>query len=113
MKSKITMPMAVAISVIVTAGIMYSIDFEKQPQIVQIPEPEISYVDKSVSKYFEGTNEIKKISSQEELKSILEASASFSGGVDTRGLRSFAVDDKVMFDSVSNYRSSSSQKCNI
>ncbi len=69
MSSKIII--AVAISVIVTAGIMYTIDFDQQPQVSQIPTPEIIYVDKSVSEYFEGTNDIKKISSQEELEDIL------------------------------------------
>ncbi len=98
MSSKIIIPIAMAISVIVTAGIMYAIDTDEQPQIVQIPEPEIIYVDKSVSKYFEGTNEIRKISSQQELKNILEASASFDGGFDNRVLRSFAVEESVMFD---------------
>ena len=99
MNSKIIIPIAVVISVIVTAGIMYSIDFGEQSQIVQIPEPEIIYIDKSVSEYFEGTNEIKKISSQQELKSILEASASFDGGFNPQILRSMAVDDAIMFDS--------------
>ena len=99
MNSKIIIPIAVVISVILTAGIMYSIGFDEQSQIVQIPEPEIIYIDKSVSAYFEGTNEIKKISSQQELKSILEASASFDGGFDTRVIRNMAVDDAVMFDS--------------
>ncbi len=80
MSSKIIIPIAVAISVIVTAGIMYSIGFEQQPQVTQIPVPEIIYVDKSVSEYFEGTHDIKKISSQEELENILEASALFGGG---------------------------------
>jgi len=69
MSSKIII--AVAISVIVTAGIMYAIGFDQQPQVSQIPTPEIIYVDKSVSEYFEGTNDIKKISSQEELEDIL------------------------------------------
>jgi len=55
MSSKIIIPIAVAISVIVTAGIMYSIGFDQQPQISQIPTPEIVYVDKTVSEYFEGT----------------------------------------------------------
>lgn len=97
MNSKITIPIAIVISVIVTAGIMYSVDLDEQPQIMQVPEPEIIYVDKSVSDYFEGTNEIKKISSQQELKSILEASASFSGVSDTRILRNMAVDEAMMF----------------
>ena len=78
MNSKITIPIAIVISVIVTAGIMYSIEFE-QPQVSQVSEPEIIYVDKSVSEYFEGSNDIKEISSQEDLKKILEASALFGG----------------------------------
>jgi len=79
MSSKIIIPIAVAISVIVTAGIMYGITFDQEePQIVQTP-PEIIYIDKSVSEFFEGTNDIKKISSQEELKNILEATLSFDG----------------------------------
>ncbi len=61
MSSKIIIPIAVAISVIVTAGIMYSIGFDQQPQVSEIPAPEIIYVDKSVSEYFEGTHDIKKI----------------------------------------------------
>ncbi len=80
MNSKIIIPIAIVISVIVTAGIMYTIGFDQQPQVSQIPSPEIVYVDKSVSKYFEGTHDIKKISSQEELEEILEASILFGGG---------------------------------
>ena len=79
MNSKITLPIAIAISVLVTAGIMYVMDTDEQPQIVQTPDPEIIYVNKVVSEYFEGSNEIKKISSQEELQNILEASSSFDG----------------------------------
>jgi len=75
MSSKITIPIAIAISVLVTAGIMYVMDTDEQPQIVQTPDPEIIYVNKVVSEYFEGSNEIKKISSQEELQNILEASS--------------------------------------
>ncbi len=52
MSSKIIIPIAVVISVIVTAGIMYSMGFDQQPQVSQIPTPEIIYVDKSVSEYF-------------------------------------------------------------
>ena len=99
MSSKITIPIAIAISVIVTAGRMYAIGFE-EPQIVEVPTPEIIYVDKTVSEFFEGTNEIKKISSQEELVSILDASSLFGGGFyDTRVIRSMAMDDAVMFES--------------
>jgi uncharacterized secreted protein with C-terminal beta-propeller domain len=100
MSSKIIIPIVVVISVLVTAGIMYSIGFDQQPQISQIPTPEIVFVDKSVSEYFEGTHEIKKISSQEELKNILDASALFGGNFyDNRILtRNMAVDDAVMFE---------------
>ena len=98
MSSKIII--AIAISVIVTAGIMYAIDFDQQPQISQTPTPEIIYVDKSISEYFEGTHDIKKISSQEELEDILEASALFSGSFyDNRILtRNMVVDEVVMFE---------------
>ncbi|RMW37241.1 MAG: copper amine oxidase [Nitrosopumilus sp.] len=100
MNSKIIIPIAVAISVIVTAGIMYAIGFEQEPQIVEVPTPEIVYVDKSVSEFFKGTNDIKQISSQEELVSILEASSLFGGGFyDNRVIRSMAVEEAVMFDS--------------
>ena len=100
MNSKITIPIAIAISVIVTAGIMYVADTDEQPQIVQIPEPEIMYVNKVTSEYFEGTNDIKKISSQEELMSILEASSLFGGGFyDTRVIRNTAMDDGMVLES--------------
>ena len=100
MNSKITIPIAIAISVIVTAGIMYVADTDEQPQIVQIPEPEIMYVNKVTSEYFEGTNDIKKISSQEELMSILEASSLFGGGFyDTRVIRNMAMDDVMVLES--------------
>jgi len=91
---------AVVISVIVTAGIMYSIGFEQQPQVSQISTPEIIYVDKSVSEYFEGTHDIKKISSQEELENILEASALFGGNFyDNRILtRNMVFSEAVMFE---------------
>ena len=83
MNSKITIPIAIAISVIVTAGIMYTMDTDEQPQIIQNADPEIIYVNKVVSEYFEGTNEIKKISSQQELQNILEASSSlFSSDIE-------------------------------
>jgi uncharacterized secreted protein with C-terminal beta-propeller domain len=100
MKSKIIIPIVIAISVIVTAGIMYSIDFDQKPKVTQIPEPEIIYVDKSTSEYFEGTNNIKKISSQNELKNILDASALFEGNFyDDRMFRTTMAVDTAMFDS--------------
>ena len=100
MSSKMIVLIAVVISVIVTAGIMYTIDFNQQPQVSQIPTPEIIYVDKSVSKYFGGTHDIKKISSQEELEDILKASALFGENFyDNRIIiRNIAVDEVVMFE---------------
>jgi uncharacterized secreted protein with C-terminal beta-propeller domain len=98
MNSKLTIPIAIVISVIVTAGITYSIDFE-QSQISQVSEPEIVYVEKSG--YFEGSQNIKKISSQEDLKKILEESVVFGGGFfDNRifSTRSMA-DDAIMMES--------------
>ena len=79
MNSKIIIPIVIAISVIVTAGIMYSIGFDQQPRISEMPAVEVVYVDKSVSEFFEGTNNIKKISTQEELKDILETSSLLGG----------------------------------
>ncbi len=79
MSQKITIPIVIAISVIVTAGVMFSVGFENQPQITQAPQTEIIYVEKTVSEFFEGTNDIKKISSQEELKDILETSSLLEG----------------------------------
>ncbi|WP_428326548.1 beta-propeller domain-containing protein [Nitrosopumilus sp.] len=103
LSSKIIIPIAVAISVIVTAGIMYAIGFEQNVEIqvvTETPEPEIIYVDKSVSEFFEGTNDIKQISSQEDLVSILEASSLFGGGFyDTRSIRTMAVAESAMWDS--------------
>ena len=101
MSSKIII--AIVISVIVTAGIMYGISFDQQSQISEMPIVDIIYVDKSVSEYFEGTNDIKKISSQEELEEILEASTLFGGGFyDNRILtRNMIVNDVVMFETAS------------
>ena len=102
MSSKVIIPVVIAISVLVTAGIMYSILDEPQPQVVQSP-PEIIYVDKTVSEFFDGTNEIKKISSQEELKSILEASSSISGNFygGNSLVRDMAMDDVMIESAVS------------
>jgi hypothetical protein len=98
MSSKVLIPIAVAISVIVTAGIMYGIVVDQQSQVSQTPTPEIIYVDKSISEFFEGTNDIKKISSQEELKDILEASSLFSGSFYDTRIRTMVMDDSVMFE---------------
>ncbi len=77
MKTSSRIIIAVAVSVIVTAGIMYLIGFEQQPQISQIPTSDMVDVDKSVPIYFEGTHDIKKIKSQKDLRGVLEVSALF------------------------------------
>lgn len=95
MSSKIIIPIAVIVSVLVTSGIMFAV-FEQNVEIqvvTETSEPEIIYVDKIASEYFEGTNEIKKISSQQELRNILEASSSFRGGFDDRVLRNTLADE--------------------
>lgn len=101
MNAKITIPIVIAISVIITAGIMIAIGYDNQPQITQSPQTEIVYVEKSISKFFEGTNNVKKIASQEELKEILETSSLLEGNFyDDRMVRSvMAVEESVMFDS--------------
>lgn len=101
MNSKIIIPIVIAISVIVTAGIMLSLGYDNQPQITQSSQTEIIYVDKTVSEFFEGTNDVKKISSQKKLKDILETSSLLEGNFhDNRMVRSFmAVEESVMFDS--------------
>lgn len=79
MNSKITIPIIVAISVIATAAITYSISFEQGSQVLQKVTPEIIYVEKETSKYFDGTQDIRKINSQEELRTIIKASTVFEG----------------------------------
>ncbi len=79
MNSKITIPIIVAISVIATAAITYSISFEQGSQVLQKVTPEIIYVEKETSKYFDGTQDIRKIDSQEELRTIIKASTVFEG----------------------------------
>ena len=76
MNSKITIPIIVIVVTLIISGIIFSIEIDNQPQITQTPI-KISYVDKIVSEIFNGTNEIRKISSQEELNVILEASSIF------------------------------------
>lgn len=74
----IILPIAVAAAVIITAGIMFAIDANTPSQVTEIPSPpQIIYVNKTVSEFFEGNQEIKKISSESELKEILAASNAF------------------------------------
>ena len=98
MNLKITIPIVIAISVIATAGIMFSLGYDNNiGQITQTPQTEIIYVDKTVSEFFEGTNDIKKISSQEDLKDILETSSLLGGNFyDNRMFRSNMMMDESM-----------------
>ncbi len=110
MSTRIIIPIIIAISVIATAGIMYSVDFKQEQQVSQVSEPEIVYVEKSTTQYFEGTNNVKKIESHEELKNILDESALFTGNYyDDRMFRSsmVVVDEAVMFDSAESSGSTS------
>ena len=99
MNTKITIPIAVIITAIVTAGIMYSANTESPTTSIS-QEPEIVYIEKQSEDLFENTNQLKKISSQEDLQNILDESNSFNGGFyDDRFLaRTMAVDDGIMFE---------------
>ncbi len=93
MDSKIIIVIAIVVSAMSTAGIMYLVGFEQQSEIIREQSPpEIVYVEKPASEYFEGTHDIKKIASQEELKNILEASAALFG---ERSLGSVNLDRTV------------------
>ena len=109
MNAKITIPIAVIISVIVTAGIMYSVGGQQEPQQVQTSPPEIIYVEKQTSKFFDGTHEIREISSQEELKNIIDASSSFGSNFydDRMFVRNLAVEEMATFDATESFRESS------
>lgn len=102
MNSKITIPIVIAISIIVTAGIMLSFGTDNQPQITQIPTTKIINVNKTVSEFFEGTNDVKKISSQEELRDILETSSLLGGNFyehETFRESGMVKESMAMFDS--------------
>ena len=100
MDSKITIPIAIIVSAIVTAGIMYSINFDQPIENLENPQTtEIIYVEKHNSEFLEGTNDIKKISSQEELKNIIEASSMMRGIYDDRMFSmNMRMDEVVMFE---------------
>ena len=99
MNTKVTIPIAIIITAIVTAGIMYSINTES-PTTVVSQEPEIIYVERPNTDFFEGTNELKKISSQEDLQNILNAANLFNGGFyeDRFFARNMAMDDGIMLE---------------
>ena len=101
MNTKITIPIIIAISAISTAGIMYSVDFNQGQQELQTSKPEIIYVEKATSGYFEGTNNIKEIQSHEELRNILNESATFNGNShDDRMFRTAMIMEEArVFDS--------------
>ena len=78
MSQKIILPIAVAVAVIVTAGIMLAIIDTPQPEVqVEPSPPQIIYVNKTISEFFEGTQELRQISSESELREILASSDSF------------------------------------
>ncbi len=103
MSLKIILPIAVIVTIIVTAGVMFAIGFDQQPRVNTNPSPpQIVYVDKTVSEFFEGTQEIRKISSESELKDILAASSIFDGGFnDNRRIftDSFVLEESLEFAS--------------
>ena len=100
MDSKITIPIAIIVSVIITAGIMYSINFDQSSENLENPQTtEIIYVEKPNSEFLEGINDIKKISSQEELKNIIETSSMRGGVYDDRIFSmNMRMDEVVMFE---------------
>ena len=76
--NSIILPIAVAIAVIATVGIMFAINSNQQPQVTEVPSPpQIIYVNNTVSKFFEGNQELKKITSESELREVLVASNLF------------------------------------
>ena len=88
MSTKIILPIAVAAAVIATAGVMFAIGINQQPEVTIEPSPpQIIYVNKTVSEFFEGTQEVRKISSESELREILTSSNS---------LNEFGFDDRVI-----------------
>lgn len=81
MNSNTILPIAVVIAVIATAGIIFGLGLSTQPEVTTTPTPpQVIYVNKTVSEIFEGTQEIKKISSESELREILTASSIFDNG---------------------------------
>ena len=53
MNSKIILPIAVILSIITTAGIMFAISFDQQPEVTSDPTPpQVVYVDRTVSDLF-------------------------------------------------------------
>ena len=97
MNQTIIISIAIIVSILGTAGIMYAILPDQVQQVMDIPEPQIIYVDKSVSDLFTGTDEIKQISSQNELKEILTSSSLFSEYYyDTRVEREVVFNESVV-----------------
>ena len=123
MNSKIAVPIAIIVTVIVTAlvtsGIIFSIQVDEpstisQPTIPKINEP--STISNTIntdivgSEIFKGTNEIKKISSQDELAAILEASPSHpTKHRDTRAFTGEILTDAMPFESTTRAESASVQ----
>ena len=100
MNLKIIIPLTVIISVVITAGIIYSIEFKQPSKTSEIPSPpEIIYVEKQDSEFFEGTDNIKKISSPEELKKIIDTTVLFGNNFDDRIFTpNMRIAEDVMFE---------------
>lgn len=105
MNSKIIIPITVIISVIIisviiTAGVLYSIDFKQISETSDTSlSPETSNVEPQRSEFFEGTNEIKKISSVEELKNIIDTTVFFENNFDDRVfVPNMRIDEDIMFE---------------
>ena len=62
----------IAISVLATIGVMMSLTPSAPVQIIEGPK-ETVYINSAALAHFNGTDEIRKISSQEELTSIIQA----------------------------------------
>ena len=81
MNSNTIIPIAVVITALATAGIIFGLGLNTQPEVTSTPPPtQVIYVNQTVSEFFEGTQEVKQISSESELREILAASSIFDGG---------------------------------
>ena len=69
------------VAVIVTAAVTLAFIPQQQTLVpTETPPPQVIYINQTVSEFFEGSQEIRKISSESELREILAASSIFDGG---------------------------------
>ncbi len=64
MNSNTIIPIAVVITALATAGIIFGLGLNAQPEVTSTPPPKVIYVNQTVSEFFEGTQEVKQISSE-------------------------------------------------